>query len=76
MDEAQQDQLPTVNGADQNGDDANNGQPADQPPPPQTVNVTMKHQNGTELTFKMKTSTKIGKAMVCSYRRCTLSRLD
>ncbi|EME45090.1 hypothetical protein DOTSEDRAFT_99059, partial [Dothistroma septosporum NZE10] len=37
--------------------------PAGAPPTAHIVNVTMKHQNGHELVFKMKLTTKIGKAM-------------
>lgn len=56
---------PPVNGADHNGDETNGGPTNDMPAPPKILNVAFKHQNGQELHFKMKTTTKLGKAMVC-----------
>ena len=64
MDNEYENEQPAANGAEQNGDEVNGGPPADMPPPPTTLNVTFKHQNGSELTFRMKPITKIGKAMV------------
>ncbi|KAK5723641.1 SUMO protein smt3 [Elasticomyces elasticus] len=51
------------NGGDNNGDGNDGGVGVDPPPQPGTISLTFANSNNFELTFKLKRSTKLSKAM-------------